>query len=886
MNTSLLERGVSSDRFERVKRALAGRYRFERELGEGAFATVFLARDLRHERQVAIKVLHVEPSSDLNETRFLQEIHFLASLQHPNIVPVHDSGHVENLLYYVMPYVRGETVRERIRREGQMPIADAVGICIEIADALDYAHRQRVIHRDIKPENVLLSGSHAMLADFGIARAINSSRSRQITRTGLGSPGTPAYMSPEQLLGECQVDHRTDIYSLGCVLFEMLTGRTPFEGPAASTKRFTEVAPSVRSIRTRVPPRLDAVIAHALSRGPDDRFTTAALMRDALSAATKEPADSRSSEAERNPTLVGQSPDSPTIARANSFGAVAKRPGWWSRRNFVVMTSITLAVLGLGGARAAGLFARAAGAGIATDSHRIAVLDFEDQSPERHLGHIATGLAVSLIHELNGIHGLQVISRNSVQSFRDTKNPIDSIVRILRVGTLVEGTVQQSGDRIRVMVGLVDAPSNTRLTSTTFERSVGELFLLEDDLAHEVASLLRHRLGVEVHLREITAGTTSAQARELVFRADKLREDATSKPYSGDTADVGASIEALRTSDALLIAAEKIDRQWLVPPTHRGLVALELAQRQSGVQQAESFQRAIDQADRVLDRDSTNVAGLELRGTAFYWQVAKLDLHDAEFNARLARAESDLRRALDRDSSLATAWGTLSLVRIARGEVAAAALAALTALSMDTYLKDAPIILFALYAASLMNDDLPGAHHWCERGALDFPREPRFMDCKLTLLAEDVSREPDIRTAWALLAKADRVDPPVHARATGRPFQPIYRQMTVAAILARAGKQDSARAVARRAERATGTNAELHVYLTYEQAYLHLVLGERTEAIRLLSEYVTARPSLRGLVSKHPRWRALKNDPAFLRLIASSNQFFPRTLAALFKQPV
>ncbi|MFL5479550.1 MAG: serine/threonine-protein kinase, partial [Gemmatimonadaceae bacterium] len=191
---------LSSDQLDRLKRALGEHYRFQRELGQGAFATVFLAHDMRLERLVAIKVLHIDPNSELNETRFLREIHFLAGLQHPNIIPVHDFGHLENLLYYVMPYVRGESLRERIRRDGRLAISDAVRMTCELTDALECAHNAGVIHRDIKPENILLSGVHPLLADFGVARAINISTSKKITRTGFGSPGTPAYMSPEQML--------------------------------------------------------------------------------------------------------------------------------------------------------------------------------------------------------------------------------------------------------------------------------------------------------------------------------------------------------------------------------------------------------------------------------------------------------------------------------------------------------------------------------------------------------------------------------------------------------------------------------------------------------------------------------------------------------------
>src|SRR5437868_5526606 len=258
-----------------LRNALRGHYDIEREIGQGAFATVYLAQDLKHERKVALKVLLADPTSDTGELRFIREIRVLARLQHPNILPLHDSGHVDALLYYVMPYVAGETLRDRINRERQLDVSAACRIAREAADALAYAHGQGIIHRDIKPENILLSAGHSMLADFGIARAINLAGVRQLTRTGTGSPGTPAYMSPEQLMGDRELDGRSDIYSLGCVLYEMLTGKPPFTGKEGFVKRFTETAPTVSSARRDVPPWVDRVVGTALERAQNDRYQTA-----------------------------------------------------------------------------------------------------------------------------------------------------------------------------------------------------------------------------------------------------------------------------------------------------------------------------------------------------------------------------------------------------------------------------------------------------------------------------------------------------------------------------------------------------------------------------------------------------------------------------------
>jgi serine/threonine protein kinase/Tol biopolymer transport system component len=268
-----------------IKKAVAGRYEIQREIGQGAFATVYLARDLRHDRQVAFKVLNSDPSSETGELRFLREIRLLAKLQHPNILPLIDSGHADAMLYYVMPYVSGETLRKRMQRERQMPIEAAVAITREAADALAYAHDNGIIHRDIKPENILLSAGHPLIADFGIARAIDVAGVRTLTRTGIGNPGTPAYMSPEQLMGDKEVDRRTDIYSLGAVLYEALTGKPPFAGKDGFVRRFTEPPPLPSLGRDRLPPDLDDVVIKALAREPDDRYSSASDFADALSQA-------------------------------------------------------------------------------------------------------------------------------------------------------------------------------------------------------------------------------------------------------------------------------------------------------------------------------------------------------------------------------------------------------------------------------------------------------------------------------------------------------------------------------------------------------------------------------------------------------------------------
>ena len=278
-----------TDLLPHVRAALAGGYAIERELGRGGMATVYLAQDLKHHRPVAIKVLAPELAAALGRERFLREIETAARLTHPHILPLHDSGEADGLLYYVMPYVEGESLRDRLDREKQLAIADAVTITCAVANALSYAHSHDVVHRDVKPENILLSNDEAIVADFGIAAAIDAAGGGKLTRTGIVL-GTPAYMSPEQGAGDQTLDGRSDVYSLGCVLYEMLAGEPPFTGPTSQAiiaKRFTDPVPSARRLRETVPPPMDQAIAKALARAPADRFATTHQFAEALRASAE-----------------------------------------------------------------------------------------------------------------------------------------------------------------------------------------------------------------------------------------------------------------------------------------------------------------------------------------------------------------------------------------------------------------------------------------------------------------------------------------------------------------------------------------------------------------------------------------------------------------------
>ncbi|HKP28911.1 MAG TPA: serine/threonine-protein kinase, partial [Gemmatimonadales bacterium] len=275
---------TGSEFLGRLEAAVGDRYAIEREIGRGGTAIVYLAEDRKHGRKVALKVLRPEVTAALGSDRFLREIQISARLAHPNILPLHDSGEADGFLYYVMPFVSGESLRERLRRERELPVEEATRIAREVADALSYAHRQGVVHRDIKPENILLEDGHAVVADFGLARSLFAATSVTGSTSGLAI-GTPAYMSPEQWSADPDVDGRSDLYSLGCVAYEMFAGEPPFAGPSAqaiSAKHRLDTPRSLRITRPGVSPALDHVIGRLLQKTPADRYQSAADVVEAL----------------------------------------------------------------------------------------------------------------------------------------------------------------------------------------------------------------------------------------------------------------------------------------------------------------------------------------------------------------------------------------------------------------------------------------------------------------------------------------------------------------------------------------------------------------------------------------------------------------------------
>jgi len=413
---------------DKLRDALQGSYSIDRELGRGGMATVYLAQDAKHDRVVALKVLHPDLAASLGPDRFLREIKLAARLNHPHILPLFDSGDANGLLYYVMPYVEGESLREKLDREQQLPVEEAVHHGRAIASALDYAHRQGIVHRDIKPENVMLYEGEAMVMDFGIAKAV-SAGAETLTQTGM-MVGTPAYVSPEQAAGETNLDGKSDQYSLACVVYEMITGERPFSGAtpqAVMAKRFSETPKPLRAIRSAVPESVEKAVSRAMSTDGAGRYATTAQFGQALASG---------------------SVTTPTNTAAVPVAAVSQ-------------------------------------------AKSVAVLPFANLSADPDSEYFTDGMADEIINALSKIQSLRVASRTSSFAFKGKSEDISEIGKKLKVSTVLEGSMRKMGNKLRITAQLINAADGYQLWSERYDREVEDVFAIQDDISQAIVKALK-----------------------------------------------------------------------------------------------------------------------------------------------------------------------------------------------------------------------------------------------------------------------------------------------------------------------------------------------------------------------------------------------------------
>jgi len=437
-----------------VRRAMPERYVVEREWGAGGAAIVYLAEDVKHGRKVAVKVLRPEVALAVGSERFQREIEVAARLQHPNIVPVYDSGEAEGLMCFTMPFIEGQTLQDRLAEVKQLSLEEVIDITRDVTSALDYAHSEGVVHRDIKPANILLSGGRASVANFGIAWAGEADSARL---TGSGRiVGTPFYVSPEQATGDELIDPRSDIYSFSCLLYELLAGEPPYKGPTVRSiimQHITGDIPDVSVLRSDVPPQIATALAKAMAKHASDRFDTAT-----------------------------------EFARA-------------------IITPLSLHVTSLETVAAAEV-----------SDQSVAVLPFTNMSADPENEYFSDGMTEEIINALAHVPGLRVAARTSSFAFKGTSSDIKEIGRKLNVATVLEGSVRKAGNTLRITAQLVKITDGYHLWSERYDREMGDVFAIQDEIAHSIADVLKVRLADTYADTVQKSGTANLEAYTLYLK--------------------------------------------------------------------------------------------------------------------------------------------------------------------------------------------------------------------------------------------------------------------------------------------------------------------------------------------------------------------------------
>ena len=900
---------------ESLRAAFAGQYTLERELGRGGMATVYLALDLKHAgRPVALKVLARDLGAALGPARFRREIATAARLQHPHVLSVFDSGETGGRLWFTMPYVAGESLRDLLSRERMLPVPHAVRIAREAAQGLHYAHRQGVIHRDVKPENILLTeDGTTLVADFGIARgadpdaSMDSTAEHRLTGSGL-SIGTPAYMSPEQAAGDREIDARSDVYALGTVLYEMLAGEPPFTGPtpqAVIAKRMFTTAPSARITRPGVPPALDAVIARALATSAPDRYPTAADFAQALDAAMAAP------------TSSGESPSAPWGAPAKT----ATSTGIRSVRRGPVVFSLLVA----GAVLVAALMTRsrsrpadgggnspASPAAVATPVTRLAVLPFENLGrPED--AYVADGLTDEIRGKLSGVPGLEVIARASSAHYRQSSKSPQEIARELGVEYLLTATVRsepgRSGrpGRIRVSPELVQVSGEAAPVSRwaqAFDAEVTDVFTMQADIAERVAGAMDVALGGGARARLIEASTRNPAAYDAYLRGEAaagaltiaepnllrsaLRYYTQAVELDSSFADAWAAraraaaalyFNAVPTPALASEAKLSAERALTLAP-NRGVSHLALGAYYAFIEK--DYPRALaafEGGRRIAPGDvellTASAAAERSLGQAAaavrdYRAAAALDPRSASIAARLAftlfwsRQYAEARAAADRALALAPASAfnmqTRAMVELGRGDLAAA----------RAVIASAPAALDQNTLVAVM-----GAY-WDVAWALDDAGQRRLLALGPAAFDDDRGN-----WAWVMAQTYDFRGDQARARAYADTARAAYeaqlretpddaqRLVLHGLTLAMLGRADEA---TRQAERGVSLlplrrDAYAGAYLQHQLARVYLMVGQHDRALDVLEPLFGMPYYLSpGWLRIDPTFAPLKANPRFERL--------------------
>jgi len=599
-----------ADLREQLQSTLGSAYSLERELGGGGMSRVFLAEETSLGRRVVVKVLPPELAATVNVERFKREIHLAAALQHPHIVPLLSAAEEQGLLYYTMPYIAGESLRTRLTMEGALPIGDAVRLLREVADALAYAHERGVVHRDIKPENILLSRGHAAVADFGIAKALSAStHAGEITSVGL-VVGTAAYMAPEQGAGDAATDHRADLYSLGIVAYELLTGRTPFTGKPAQmlmAAHATEPPAPVSSRRPGLPPSLATLVMRLLEKQPAQRPQNADEVLRQLER-TILPRDSA-----RPPRVAGGPLRRPSLRTIGLIAASA------------VVIGVAVGAYGYRRSGRATVVPL-----VAADTARgtsVAVLPLANVGGDPAQEYFADGMTDELASALAKVEGLRVAARSSAYAFKGANIDLHDVVEKLHVQRVIEGSVRRAGSRLRISAQLINVADGLTLWSDTYERDAKDVFQVQDDIARSIVAALRGRLGPAIPTA--TLRPTSVDAYNLYLQGRYFANRRSAKDLETTASYFSRAI----AKDSAYAAA------WAGLADADGLMSA-----YGRLSPMEAYRRSRGAATRALALDSTLADAHTSLGFGHLF-------HESDF----ARADSEFQPAFRLDPRYATA---------------------------------------------------------------------------------------------------------------------------------------------------------------------------------------------------------------------------------------
>jgi len=832
-----------TDGVSQLGESLQDRYEILAEVGQGARAVVYQARDLKHDRHVAIKVLKPEFTASLGAERFLKEIGIVAKMTHPHILPLFDSGGDQGALYYVTPFVAGRSLRDRLSEEGPLPVSEVVDLARQISEALDYAHEQGVVHRDIKPENILLESGQAVVADFGIARALSAAGGESLTATGM-SVGSPHYMSPEQASGEGDLDGRADLYALGCMMYEMLSGRPPFSGTNARAilaQHLNRLPVSLASTQPGIPVWLDRIVLKLLEKAPHDRFPSAEALTEELASHTAS-----------DPVL---------------------QEGPWVRWVYTLHRTRQKAFLGALGIVAIGFVValvrgggRGEEMGIRPGPIHLAVLCFEDRSPDGSLSHIAHGITSQVTGSLRTADVLEVVSERGASPYCGSDVAPDSVGRALGVELIVSGSLQSSAGQLRTVVELLDPSTSHLVSQTSVTRPMGELFALEADVTEEVVRQLRQEIGRTVRLRERLAGASDPEAWVWFQRADLLRNDAFALTRFSDPEANVRAVGLLQRADSLAALAVERDPHWLEARVLSGWLAQEIAGLvfpSDTAYHAELLHNASLIADGVLEEDPGNARALDLRAQVYVDMVTDNVTNGDQ--TLLERAAEDLARATTIDPGFAEAWARQSSVLFLLGRAEESLVSAERALVEDAYLVSSVSLMYRVSQANLSMGRESDALLWCLRGAEEFPNAQQFMHCHLRYLAYSDSSEADTALARSLylrlqgtLGGEDSLE---------KPYLSMHNRLLLAAVQARVGDRSSALRQIHHA-RAFAAAHGLDPRYEMEAAWVFLRLGDTQAALRSLETLLRELPAARPFVASERAFSSLRDNPAFQTRIA------------------